>query len=309
MADELDHDSPWKETLDRFLQPFLELTFPKIAKPIDWSVEPVSLEQELREIVPNAELGPLRADKLVKVRLLDGSDEWLLIHIEVQMQYDPKLPRRLFDYCCRIHSRYDIPVLPLVILGDNRRNWRPTRYSGGFGNHGLSIRFAICKVGDFKNRLNVPRHRNNQAIFIIAAHLGTQKHRKKPKNLYEYRLELTRKLRGKGYTEFETWHLLRLIDWLMPLPEELIVPLRKEIDRLQHPNPMPYVTSFERLARKEGRQEGRQEGRKEAILDILETRFGDVPTTVRERINALCDESKLKEFLRRASVISSLEEF
>jgi hypothetical protein len=125
----------------------------------------------------------------------------------------------------------------------------------------------------------------------------------------EYRLELTRKLRGKGYTEFETWHLLRLIDWLMPLPEELIVPLRKEIDRLQHPNPMPYVTSFERLARKEGRQEGRQEGLKEAILDILETRFGDVPTTVRERINALCDESKLKEFLRRASVIPSLEEF
>ncbi len=45
MADELDHDSPWKETLDRFLQPFLELTFPKIAKRIDWSVEPVSLEQ------------------------------------------------------------------------------------------------------------------------------------------------------------------------------------------------------------------------------------------------------------------------
>jgi hypothetical protein len=125
----------------------------------------------------------------------------------------------------------------------------------------------------------------------------------------EYRLELTRKLRGKGYTEFETWHLLRLIDWLMPRPEELIVPLRKEIDRLQHPNPMPYVTSFERLARKEGRQEGRQEGRKEAILDILETRFGDVPATVRERINALCDEPKLKELLRRASVIPSLEEF
>ena len=91
----------------------------------------------------------------------------------------------------------------------------------------------------------------------------------------------------------------------MPLPEELIVPLRKEVDRLQHPNPMPYVTSFERLARKEGRQEGRQE----AILDILETRFGDVPTTVRERINALCDEPKLKELLRRAGVIPSLEEF
>jgi hypothetical protein len=73
MDDALDHDSPWKETLDRFLQPFLELTFPKIAGRIDWSVDPVLLEQELREIVPNAEPGPLRADKLVKVRLLDAS--------------------------------------------------------------------------------------------------------------------------------------------------------------------------------------------------------------------------------------------
>ena len=45
MDDALDHDSPWKETLGRFLQPFLELTFPKIAGRIDWSVQPVSLER------------------------------------------------------------------------------------------------------------------------------------------------------------------------------------------------------------------------------------------------------------------------
>ena len=92
MAERIDHDSPWKETLDRFLRPFLELTFPSITRHIDWAVAPISLEQEFREIAPDAELGPLRADKLIKVRLLNGTDEWLLIHIEVQMQYDPRFP-------------------------------------------------------------------------------------------------------------------------------------------------------------------------------------------------------------------------
>jgi hypothetical protein len=41
----------------------------------------------------------------------------------------------------------------------------------------------------------------------------------------------------------------------------------------------------------------------------LKTRFGEVPAAARERINALCDEPKLKDLLRRASVIPSLEEF
>jgi hypothetical protein len=40
------------------------------------------------------------------------------------------------DQCCRIHSRYDLPILPLVILGDTRQHWRPRAYSGGFAHHG-----------------------------------------------------------------------------------------------------------------------------------------------------------------------------
>ncbi|MEN9778075.1 MAG: hypothetical protein RJB04_1830 [Verrucomicrobiota bacterium] len=305
MAEPINHDSPWKETLNRFLRPFLELTFPSITQHIDWSVTPISLEQEFREIAPDAELGPLRADKLIKVRLLNGTDQWLLIHIEVQMQYDPKLPRRVFDYCCRIHSRYRIPVVPLVILGDTRRNWRPTTYSGGFGNLGLRIRFAICKVGDFKNRIEAPRHRDNLTIFIIAAYLGTQKHRKDPANLSECRLELTQKLYARGYTQEDLRSLLFVIDWLMPLPAEHKVQFRKRLQQLQKENPMPHVTLFEELSREEGRQEGRQG----CILDLLETRFGEVPVAIRDRVQALYDEARLKEMLRRAAVIPSLEEF
>ncbi|MEN9547073.1 MAG: hypothetical protein RLZZ356_1805, partial [Verrucomicrobiota bacterium] len=45
--DPLNHDSPWKDTIDQFTRSFLEVTFPDVAATIDWSFKPVSLEQEL----------------------------------------------------------------------------------------------------------------------------------------------------------------------------------------------------------------------------------------------------------------------
>jgi predicted transposase YdaD len=88
---------------------------------------------------------------------------------------------------------------------------------------------------------------------------------------------------------------------------------------------MPHITLFEELALKEGRQKGRQKGRqeglveglekgilqtaREAIIDVLDTRFGQVPDSVRERVNALCSEPTLKNLLRRAVRTPSLEEF
>ena len=80
---------------------------------------------------------------------------------------------------------------------------------------------------------------------------------------------------------------------------------------------MPHITLFEELALKEGLEkgiiEGRQEGlvqnAREAILDVLDTRFGEVPDAVREQVNALCSEPTLKELHRRAILIPSLAEF
>ena len=88
-----------------------------------------------------------------------------------------------------------------------------------------------------------------------------------------------------------------------------MVSFRENLHQLQHPNRMPYVTNFERLSRQEGRQEGRQESLRESILDILETRFGEIPVSFRERVNTLDDEQRLKELHRRAVLIPDLTQF
>ena len=135
----------------------------------------------------------------------------------------------------------------------------------------------------------------------------------------------------------------------MPLSDALKIQFRKQLQQRLPKKTMAHITLFEELAlkeglekgiqkglqkglvegrqkgRQEGRQKGRQEGRqeglveglekgivqtaRESILDVLDTRFGQVPSSVRERINALCSEPTLKDLLRRAVRTPSIEEF
>ena len=113
----------------------------------------------------------------------------------------------------------------------------------------------------------------------------------------------------------------RLIDWLIPLPDDLKIQFRKQLQQRLPKKTMAHITLFEELALKEGLEKGIQKGlekglekgilqkAREAILDVLDTRFGHVPDAVREQVNALCSEPTLKELHRRAILIPSLAEF
>jgi len=62
----------------------MEFYFPNAYEKIDWSTEPIFLDQELRAVVQDAELGKRFIDKLVSVQLINGDEKWIYIHIEVQ---------------------------------------------------------------------------------------------------------------------------------------------------------------------------------------------------------------------------------
>ncbi|MFA5632442.1 MAG: hypothetical protein WC997_13085 [Porticoccaceae bacterium] len=71
-----DHDSPWKEALEYFFQPFLQLLYPDIHAVIDWSQPFIFLDKELQKITRNSGTGRRHADKLVKVLFRDGRERW-----------------------------------------------------------------------------------------------------------------------------------------------------------------------------------------------------------------------------------------
>ncbi|MBL6987750.1 MAG: hypothetical protein ISR72_12085, partial [Methylobacter sp.] len=43
-----DYDSPWKDVIEHYLPEFMAFYFPAAFTEIDWSKEPVFLDQELR---------------------------------------------------------------------------------------------------------------------------------------------------------------------------------------------------------------------------------------------------------------------
>ena len=123
-----DYDSPWKEALDAYFQPFLALFFPDIHADIDWSRGHEFLDKELQKIVPKGAGGRLYMDKLVKVWRRNGRETWVLIHVEVQTQRDPRVPKRMFGYNTRIADRYNRRVVSLAVLADDDPDWRPDHY-------------------------------------------------------------------------------------------------------------------------------------------------------------------------------------
>jgi hypothetical protein len=120
-----DFDSPWKETLDLFLNQFLEFFFPRIHSIIDWNIPYESLDTELQQIIREAELGQTIADRLYRVKRQSGEDLFLLIYIEIQNQTDPQFPFRMFVYHYRILERYNQHPISLAVLGDESASWRP----------------------------------------------------------------------------------------------------------------------------------------------------------------------------------------
>ena len=94
-----EYDSPyWKSTLQLFLQAFLEFFFADIAADIDWTRGYQLLDKELAKIARRAKIGKILADKLFKVWLKGGREHWLLVHIEVQSEYDKDFAERMFRY-------------------------------------------------------------------------------------------------------------------------------------------------------------------------------------------------------------------
>jgi hypothetical protein len=93
-----DYDGAWKEALRRYFEPFLRLCFPAVHAGIDWSRDAIPLDHELHEVVRDAETGKNRVDKLFQVHRHDGTEDWILVHLEIQSRPDHQLPQRLYRY-------------------------------------------------------------------------------------------------------------------------------------------------------------------------------------------------------------------
>jgi flagellar biosynthesis/type III secretory pathway protein FliH len=149
------------------------------------------------------------------------------------------------------------------------------------------------------------------------AHLKAQETRGKGEERKRWKWSLTRRLFERGYAREDVLNLLRFIDWVMRLPQELEESFWQEVEQYEEERRMRYVTSIERIGMKKGREQGLQQGlqqgllqgARESVLVVLEARFGRAPQSVAKVIDGMEDPFLLKTLLQRATTLGSLEEF
>jgi hypothetical protein len=296
-----EYDNPWKEAISIYFQPFIELLFPDVNAIVDWTREYEFLDTVLQQVTRDDEIGERTADKLVKVWLKDGTETWILIHVEVQSQYQANFAERMYVYNSRIFGVYRQKVLSLAVLADDSPSWYPTQFEYNIGGSQVLLKFVLTKLLDYQQQWNALEQSLNPFSAIIMAHLKTQGTRQKPEDRLQWKLRIIKGLYQQGYSREDIRELFRLIDWLMALPQPLDNSFQTEIKRFEEEKTMPYVTSIERL--------GIENTMRENIISILQVRFTTVPTDLVNATNQIQDINQLKNLLKQAVTIASLADF
>ncbi len=296
-----DYDSPWKEALDFYFEPFMAFFFPQTYNDIDWSKGYESLAKELQEIVRDAETGRRFTDKLVKVWLRSGDEAFLFVHIEIQSQFQVDFAKRVYIYNHRLFDRYDREVISFVVLGDDRPDWRPTSYKYRRWDFHSRLKFPMVKLLDYQAQWQDLEQSNNPFAVIVMAHLQTQATRQDVRERFQSKLALVRGLYERGYSKKEVLELFRLLEWMMVLPKELEREFRTELRKIEGGNRMPYITGFER--------DGMVKNARQSIVVVLKTRFNTVPEELNKRLEGISDSDTLQTLLSQAVTTSSVEEF
>ena len=298
-----DYDTPWKDALTRYFPEFMAFYFPQAHGEIDWQQPHLFLDQELAQVVQDAQLGKRLVDCLVQIATRDGGEQWVYIHVEVQGQQDADFPERLFTYNYRLYDRYRRPVASLAVLADERENWKPDGFGYQLFGCEVGIRFPVVKLLDYANQTESLLEDPNPFALVTAAHLLTRRTKGDPEQRYAAKWRLAKLLYERNWDKQRIIDLFGVIDWLMRLPTDLEQRLLQEVYTLERKVIMPYVTSAERF----GIEKGRQEGEAALLKRLLARRFGTLPDALHVRLTTATID-QLEEWAIKVLDAESLDE-
>lgn len=293
----IDYDSPWKEALDAYFEAFLALLFPKVHPLIDWSRGYEALDKEFQQVVREAEIKRRYVDKLVKVWTKDGSECWVLIHVEVQTTRDAEFPCRMYTYNYRVFDRYNRSVASFAVLADDDSTWRPSEFHNRLFDCEAGIRFPSVKLLDFAAREAELEASANPFAKVVLAHLKARETHGNPANRQAWKLRLVRGLYERGFTLKDVRELFRLIDWMMELPPPLQHGFWQDLDKIQEEKRMPFITTPERVGHRRGLRQG--------IESMLKVRFGEEGLRLMPEIHEIYEEEQLEAILKALETVAS----
>lgn len=284
-----DNDMGWKQILQAHLKEFMEFFWYEAYQDIDWSRPYEFLEQELMAIAVKEEIGKRYIDKLFKVYLKNGKEQWLLLHIEIQHTKKKTFPEVMFTYFYRIYDRYHQDVASLAILADKNPNWRPNQYCRRVWKSEIIRTYEVVKLIDFKPRIAELRQHPNPFAMVVLIHLAALETKANNQNRLLTKLEFFRNLHLQGWSFEKSMNMYRFLDAILSLNPKFEVEYiekAKEIDQEFH---MQLTLTAERYGFRQGEQQGEQRGFQHGeahiLTSILRAKFKELPESYVQKIN------------------------
>jgi len=278
-----DYDSPWKEVLTLFFPEFMEFFFSDVHAAIDWSRGYEFLDKEMQRLSAKASIGRRTVDKLARVRLKNGNELRVLIHVEVQGQRETEFPQRMFVYNYRLFDRHKSPVASFAVFTDDDTNWRPSEYRTEIFGTELSLKFTIVKLTDYRSHQVELEQSNNPFAIVVLSQLAASETHGDVEGRFWKKLEIAKRLQARGYSQEKIIALFEFLDALLRLPDELDNDFYEKLDDETEGKKVKYVSSIERI----GIRKGLLEGKVDVVLLILQQRFGSLSEAIQSHIRHL----------------------
>jgi len=336
-------DELWKSVIDANMAEFLQLLFPQLYEQIDLSQGCVLLDQELAEIAPDSQSGRKMLDKLIRVELKAGGDQWILIHVEVQGYRDTEFSERMFRYFYRIYDKYHRRIVSAALFTDGNRNYRPDRWEYEYYGCGLNFWYNTLKIIDYSDE--TLEGMTNPFGLVLWAAKRALKSRKDRERLYRFKKELIGKTLHRGYERDRIRSLIRFIDGILYIPDVMKNKLLyEEIRSEEGEEPMTYLTSFDEIilqekyeqglkegklegeikgklegeikgklegetkGKLEGEIKGKLEGARDVLISMMKARYGEIPSETMAKLKRIRQVEKIEALARQVLATDDIQQ-
>lgn len=265
-------DSLWKGIIDKLFKEFLEYFYPKFVEEVDFNQPYELLDKELQEIIPASETSDRRADLLVKVFLKNGTEKWLLVHIEVQGYVDKLFDLRMFTYYYRTFDRFDKRITALAIFTDDNPSYHPKFYEEKTWNTRICYEFDTFKVMDFDEDYFLQSKNPFASVLLTARKHLNNKSIQTDEELLELKLDLFRTMFEQGHAKTVIREVAHFIKHYVSFKkEEFLVKFEQGFDNVtKYEKPMGIVEYINRDTMNYYLEKGMEKGLEKGIEEGLE---------------------------------------
>ncbi|MCU0376167.1 MAG: hypothetical protein MUF24_12745 [Chitinophagaceae bacterium] len=254
-------DILWKGIIEDLPVHFILFFFPKAFEVLDLGRGIEFLDKELEELFPEENPDhPRYVDKLLKVYTLDGNEEWILIHIEVQGYADSGFSQRMLTYFYRLLDRYKKPVTALAIFTDSKPDYQPDSYNYHFMGTAITYRYNTYKVA-VQDEAALLADSNPFAMVVLTALRAIKAQKATDSDLMDLKIDLFRHLINRQLDKAMMRALANFLKMYMPFAKpETSLTFEKNLQTITtNITTMGVEEQILQMKRTEGKLEGKLE--------------------------------------------------